>query len=143
MEAVTFTHMDIAIQDRHTDHIFFQVEGQACDTSFGFNEFVVHHIGEAIDAGNTVANAQHRAELGCVNRCIHLFHTLTEQGGEFIRLQLRFHKQSIFNRLTDAPNCGWVGSSKSLGKSLAQTREASFERGINLRIACTHNQTCA
>ena len=122
VEAVALAHVDVAVEDGHAHHVLLQVQRQAGHAVLGLDQLVVHHAVQAVHAGDAVAHAQHRAELGGVDPLVRLLHALAEEGGELIGFQLVLHcdpycakawrrrRRRPFN---DPSNCVWPARTTS------------------------------
>ena len=78
MKAVPFADIHVAVKNGDADDILFKVQGKAGHAVLGLNQFVVHDAGQPVDAGDTVADAQHRAELRGIDGTVALLHPLAQ-----------------------------------------------------------------
>ena len=63
LDLVAFADLRVLAQQHHADLVFFQVHGDAGDVVRELEQFSGHDFVEAVDAGNTVAQGDDRADF--------------------------------------------------------------------------------
>ena len=66
-DLVAFGDLEVIAEDDDADRVFFEVEDEPADLGAGeLDHFAVHGAGEAVDAGDAVADFEHAAHLARV-----------------------------------------------------------------------------
>src|SRR5690606_9659977 len=61
LDLVAFGNARVVAQNHSADGVALEVQRQAKDIVGKFEHFALHHVGQAVDAGNTVGHGNHRA----------------------------------------------------------------------------------
>ena len=71
-------------QQHRADLVFFQVHGDAGDVVRKLDQFPGHHLFQAVNAGDAVADRDHRSGFGDVDRAFVIFNLLAEESRNFV-----------------------------------------------------------
>ncbi len=88
---VAFLHLQVVAVDDRADGVDFEVEDLAHDRALAgleLEEFAGHGLGEAVDAGDAVADFHHAANLGDLQVGPELLDFLADDGRDFISADL-------------------------------------------------------
>ncbi len=66
-DLVAFGDLQVVAEDDHADRVLFEVEGQADDAVGELDHFAGHDAGQAVDAGDAVADLEHAADFADVD----------------------------------------------------------------------------
>jgi hypothetical protein len=89
-DLVAFLDVQVIAQDDDSDAALFQIEGQAVHAIGELDHLVGHHVRQAVDAGDPVADLDHRADLADIDLALELFDLLLQDRCDFCRIE--FHR---------------------------------------------------
>ena len=69
---VALVDAQVVAENDHADAVLFQVEGQPLDAVGEFDHFAGHHAGQAVHAGDSVADFEHRAHFADIDLALEL-----------------------------------------------------------------------
>ena len=86
---VAFGDLQVVAEDDDADGVLFEVERQADRAVGELDHLLGHDAGEAVDAGDAVADFQHAADFADVDLRRELLDFLLNDGGDFVAIE--FH----------------------------------------------------
>ena len=78
--------VQVVAEDDDADRVLFEVEGQADRAVGELDHLAGHHAGQAVDAGDAVADLEHAADLADVDLRRELLDFLLDDGSDFVAL---------------------------------------------------------
>ena len=93
LDGIAFLDQLIVPEENASDVVLFQVEHHAHHVVGEFDEFVRHHVGEALHTGNSVAHLQRGARFVDVDFALEVEHLLLEKFGDLVRTNCYFIKR--------------------------------------------------
>ena len=87
--------LDVVAQDHGADHVLFEVERETVQLVAEIEHLAGHGAGEAVDAGDPVADLEHRAHLVDVELGLVALELLLQNGGDLFGADL--HRRILFS----------------------------------------------
>ena len=78
MDAAAFAHQ------HHANIVVFEVEGDTFGAILELHQFTGHHLLQAINAGDAIADLQHGANVANRNRLVVVLNLLLEDGADLV-----------------------------------------------------------
>ena len=78
LDAATLAHQ------HHADVVVFEVEGDALGAVLELHQLTGHHLLQAVDAGDAVADLQHGSDVADRNRFVVVLNLLLEDGADLV-----------------------------------------------------------
>ena len=83
-DLVALLDREVVAQDDHAHRVLFEVEGQAEDVAGKLDHLAGHDAGQAVDAGDAVADLDHPADLADVDAGLELLNFLLDYGSDLV-----------------------------------------------------------
>ena len=99
---VAFGDLQVVAQDDDADGVLFEVERQADRAVGELDHLLGHHAGEAVHAGDAVADFQHAADVADVDLRRELLDFLLDDGGDFVAIEFHECSRSVGQAVPDA-----------------------------------------
>src|SRR5690606_39122825 len=129
LDRVAFGYAGVVTQNHGADGVALEVQGKAENVVGKLEHFALHHVGQTMDAANTVSHGNDRALRADVGRSAQAFDSGLQQFADLGRVKL--HVQT--------PESCYLASSG--GQRIAHARQLGLHRSVKYLVTHDHAHT--